>query len=133
MTDMHDKVCVQDFGIDNIADADGLAVGRPSGFVGKTLENLISGSYTVKDEQLYRPLSMLSDSEDIKLEPSALAGLHGSIQIFKDVAGQKYIEDNNLKDKMAKALHIAWATGGSMVPKDVMESYYKKGHKILEN
>ena len=41
---------VQDFGIDNITDADGLAVGRASGFVGKTLENLISGSYTVKDE-----------------------------------------------------------------------------------
>lgn len=43
MTGMHDKVSVQDFGIDNLTDADGLAVGRASGFVGKTLENLISG------------------------------------------------------------------------------------------
>ena len=131
MTGMHDKVSVQDFGIDNITDADGLAVGRASGFVGKTLENLISGSYTVKDEQLYVLLSMLSDSENIQLEPSALAGMHGPIQLFKDEAGQRYIENNNLKNKIKNATHIAWATGGSMVPKDVMESYYNKGKDIL--
>ncbi|WP_411682237.1 D-serine ammonia-lyase [Clostridium thailandense] len=130
MTNLHDKVCVQDFGIDNITAADGLAVGRASGFVGKTLEELISGSYTVKDEQLYTLLSMLSDSEDIQLEPSALAGIYGPIQLFKDDAGQDYIENNNLKDKMKNASHIAWATGGSMVPKDVMETYYKKGQEL---
>jgi D-serine dehydratase len=127
MTGLHDKVSVQDFDIDNITDADGLAVGRASGFVGKTLENLISGSYTVNDEQLYILLSMLSDSENIKLEPSALAGIHGPIQLFRDEAGQKYIENNNLKNKIKNVTHIAWATGGSMVPKDVMETYYKKG------
>lgn len=127
MTGMHDQVSVQDFGIDNLTDADGLAVGRASGFVGKTLENLLSGSYTVKDEQLYILLSMLSDSENIQLEPSALAGMHGPIQLFRDEAGQKYIEDNNLKSKMGNVSHIVWATGGSMVPKDVMETYYKKG------
>ncbi len=131
MTDMHDKVCVQDFGIDNITDADGLAVGRASGFVGKTLKNLMSGCYTAKDEKLYVLLSTLIDSEKIYLEPSALAGIPGCIQLFKDEAGQKYIEDNNLKDKMKNASHIAWATGGSMVPKDVMESYYKKGKELL--
>lgn len=130
MTGLHDQVSVQDFGIDNITDADGLAVGRASGFVGKTLENLISGSYTVNDEELYRLLSMLSDTEDIQLEPSALAGFHGPIQLFKDDAGQKYIEKYNLKDKMKNASHIAWGTGGSMVPKDVMEAYYKKGKEL---
>lgn len=130
MTGLHDKVSVQDFGIDNITDADGLAVGRASGFVGKTLENLISGSYTVNDDELYLLLSMLSDTENIQLEPSALAGFHGPIQLFKEAAGQKYIEDNNLKNKMKNATHIAWGTGGSMVPKDVMEDYYKKGKEI---
>jgi len=28
---------------------------------------------------------------------------------------------------MKNSSHIAWATGGSMVPKDIMETYYKKG------
>jgi D-serine dehydratase len=131
ITELHDKVCVEDFGIDNITDADGLAVGRPSGFVGETLENLISGSYTAKDETLYMLLSMMTDLENIRLETSALAGVPGAIKLFKDEAGQRYIENNNLKDKMKNATHIAWATGGSMVPKDVMESYYQKGHKLL--
>lgn len=130
MTEMHDKVSVQDFGIDNITDADGLAVGRASGFVGKTLENMISGSYTVEDDKLYKLLSMLSDTEDIQLEPSALAGMYGPIQLFREEAGQKYLESQNLKGKMENATHIVWATGGSMVPKDVMESYYKKGKEI---
>ncbi|MBZ9622187.1 D-serine ammonia-lyase [Clostridium sp. FP2] len=132
ITEMHDKVCVQDFGIDNITDADGLAVGRPSGFVGKTLENLISGVYTVQDENLYMLLSTIADLENINLEPSALAGIPGLVHVFKDEAGQRYIESHNLKNKMKNSTHIAWATGGSMVPNDVMESYYEKGHKYQQ-
>ena len=73
---------------------------------------------------------MLSDSEDIQLEPSALAGIYGPIQLFKDTVGQNYIRNNNLEDKIKNASHIAWATGGSMVPKDVMEVYYKKGQEL---
>lgn len=133
MTEMHDKVCVQDFGIDNVTEADGLAVGRASGFVGKTLENLISGSYTVTDDKLHILLSILADSENIYLEPSALAGVPGPTQLFKTDSGQKYIENNNLKDKMKNASHIAWATGGSMVPKEVMKAYYKKGCELRTN
>lgn len=127
MTEAHDKVCVQDFGIDNITAADGLAVGRASGFVGKTLENLLSGSYTVEDNMLYGLLSALADTEKIYLEPSALAGVPGAANLFKTEAGQKYLEVNCLKDKMKNATHIAWATGGSMVPEDEMNKYYEKG------
>lgn len=133
MTGLHDKICVQDFGIDGITEADGLAVGRASKFVGKTLEELISGCYTVEDEKLYMLLSTLIDSENILLEPSALAGVSGPLQLFKDEAGKKYMEDNALKDKMKGSCHIAWATGGSMVPEEVMNSYYKTGKDILLN
>ncbi|MEH6996496.1 D-serine ammonia-lyase, partial [Neobacillus drentensis] len=80
MTGLHDKISVQDIGIDNVTDADGLAVGRPSGFVGKTIEPFLSGNYTVSDEQLYKLLKELVDTEGIHLEPSALAGMIGPIK-----------------------------------------------------
>lgn len=132
MTEQHDRVSVQDFGIDNITDADGLAVGRASAFVGKTLENLISGVYTVDDEELYMLLSKLADSENIYLEPSALAGVSGPVKLCKDSLGQKYLEDHHLIHKMSKATHIVWATGGSMVPKEITRGYYKKGLSLFE-
>ena len=131
MTGMQDKISVQDFGIDNLTEADGLAVGRPSGFVGKTLENLISGDYTVDDKKLFIFLSSLIDTENIYLEPSALAGLLGPLVLFKDEAGQRFLENNNLLSKMANATHIAWATGGSMVPREIMDDYYKKGISLI--
>ena len=127
MTQLHDKVCVQEFDIDNITQADGLAVGRASGFVGKTLNNLISGVYSVQDSKLFVLLSTLIDTESIKLEPSALAGIPGVIKLFKTEQGQKYLKKNNLVTIMKNASHIVWATGGSMVPKDIMQEYYKRG------
>lgn len=122
MTGLHDKVSVQDFGIDNITEADGLAVGRASGFVGKTLERMIRGVYTIEDRQLYILLKVLADEERINLEPSALAGMMGPVNLIRE----KAIKNEGLKE----AVHIIWATGGSLVPKDVMDTYYNKG-KIM--
>jgi D-serine dehydratase len=116
MTGLHDAVSVQDFGIDNVTEADGLAVGRPSGFVGKNVGRLISGVYTVEDDELYRMLALLADTEKMFLEPSALAGFVGPIRLPETV------ED---------AVHIAWATGGSMVPPEIMQAFYKKGSSLL--
>jgi D-serine dehydratase len=127
VTGLHDKVSVQDFGIDNLTAADGLAVGRPSRFVGQTIEPFLSGSYTVSDDQLYKLLRAMIDTENIQLEPSALASVFGPIQLFKEKEGQEYLKKHNLESKMKNATHIMWATGGSMVPKEVMEEYYKKG------
>ncbi|MCC1487351.1 D-serine ammonia-lyase [Bacillus tropicus] len=123
MTGLHDKIAVQDIGIDNVTDADGLAVGRPSGFVGKTMEPFLSGNYTVSDEELYRLLKELADTEHIYLEPSALAGMIGPVKVGKE---DEYLQKQQLIEKMKKGTHIVWGTGGSMVPKDVMNGYYKK-------
>jgi D-serine dehydratase len=123
MTGLHDEISVQDVGIDNITAADGLAVGRPSGFVGKTIEPFLSGCFTVSDELMYTLLKELSDTEGINLEPSALAGMIGPIKLCK--VGTETSQ---------KAIHIIWGTGGSMVPEEEMRQYYQKGLNLtLEN
>lgn len=125
MTGLHEKISVQDVGIDNLTDADGLAVGRPSGFVGKTIEPFLSGNYTISDGHLYKLLKELVDTEGIPLEPSALAGMAGPIKLCKE--GTDYLVKHGLLEKMSNATHIIWATGGSMVPEDIMTKYYQKG------
>ncbi len=130
-TGEHNKVSVQDFGIDNVTIADGLAVGRASEFIGKVMEELLSGIYTVEDKQLYKLLSTLADTERIYLEPSALAGMPGIVKLFKSQEGAAYIRNNNLESKMENSTHIAWATGGSMVPKNEMMKYYGVGKELL--
>ncbi|WP_243388050.1 D-serine ammonia-lyase [Bacillus kexueae] len=125
MTGLHEKVSVFDFGIHNQTDADGLAVPRPSGFVGRTMEKLLSGIYTVKDQVLYRLLKQLADTEGIYLEPSALAGVYGPVTIRQSKSGEAYFAQHLTK----QATHIAWATGGSMVPKEIMNEYYRKGEE----
>lgn len=122
MTGQHDRISVGDFGIDNITEADGLAVGKPSGLVGKLLERLISGVFTVSDDDLYKFLTLLRDSEDIKIEPSAAAGFAGPPAISK--LGMDTYGDN--------ASHIVWATGGLFVPGQQMEEFYKKGKQLLK-
>jgi len=128
-TGEHDKLCVQDFGIDNKTIADGLAVGRPSGFVGKTLENLLSGIYTIDDSKLYKFLSILADTENVYLEPSACAGFLGPV-LINSSQGKKYIEEHKLQSKIQNSTHVVWATGGSLVPKNIMEDYYSIGKKL---
>lgn len=120
VTGLHSEICVQDFGIDNKTEADGLAVGRPSSFVGKTMEKLLAGEYTIDDERLYKLLQALLDEEQIYLEPSALAGFMGPV----------YVSEKECIDHLENATHICWATGGSLVPKKLMEKYYEKGKML---
>lgn len=130
MTGLHEKIAAQDFGIDNCTAADGLAVGRPSGLVGRILERDIAGVFTVQDESLYLLLKMLADSENKFLEPSALAGFFGPVQLASTNSGRKFLEERNLLDKMSGATQITWATGGSMVPKAEMDKFYQQGMEV---
>lgn len=127
MTGCHDQLCVQDFGIDNKTAADGLAVGRASHFVGRIIEPFLSGCYTVTDQHLYTLLSTLMDQENLALEPSALAGMAGPEWLCGTREGRTYLDHNDLDLVMENATHVVWATGGSMVPEEIMKSYYEKG------
>lgn len=110
-TGLHDEIAVQDLGIDNVTAADGLAVGRASGFVGRAMERLLDGFFTLSDQSMYDLLGWLAQEEGIRLEPSALAGMVGPVRIKSD----------------ANTTHLVWATGGGMVPDDEMANYLAKG------
>ena len=127
-TGLHEKISVQDIGIDNVTAADGLAVGRPSGFVGRAMHRLIDGYYTISDNQMYRLLAMLNKNEGVKLEPSALAGMEGPIRVAQN---EEYLKRMGFDEKtLANATHIVWATGGGMVPDEEMSKYLEKGASL---
>ena len=129
-TGMHDEVSVQDFGIDNVTAADGLAVGRASGFVGKAMQRMLDGFYTVSDEEMYSLLALMERSEGLRLEPSALAGVPGIARVLGEQQG--YLARAGLSPQaMANATHLVWATGGNMVPAAEMDAYLAKGRELL--
>lgn len=117
-TDLHDAISVQDIGIDNITAADGLAVGRASGFVGRAMERLLDAFYTLSDQEMYDLLALLNQTEQIQLEPSALAGMVGAIRIQEN----EYLQGFSAS-QLARATHLVWATGGGMVPPEEMQKY----------
>ncbi|MCS0029878.1 D-serine ammonia-lyase [Vibrio alginolyticus] len=123
-TGLHDEIAVQDLGIDNMTAADGLAVGRASGFVGRAMERLIDGFYTIDDARMYHHLGELSELEGINLEPSALAGMVGVVHVSNNNAYQSRMQFD--EEKLRNATHLVWATGGGMVPEDEMAAYLKK-------
>lgn len=109
-TGLHDQISVEDIGLSNHTIADGLAVGRASGFVGKALQRSLTAFYTVEDKELERLLGVAHNTEGLKLEPSACAGL----------AGVQYFADND------NARHLVWATGGSMMPDEVFANLKRR-------
>ncbi|NEX87534.1 D-serine ammonia-lyase [Aeromonas rivipollensis] len=120
-TGLHDAIAVQDLGIDNLTAADGLAVGRASGFVGRAMERLLDGFYTLSDQEMYDLLGLLARDEQIRLEPSALAGMPGPWRVSADGDWQA---SRDLDARcMAQATHLVWATGGGMVPAEEMAKY----------
>lgn len=123
-TGLQDGVSVKDLDIDGRTDADGLAVGRPSAFVGRVMAPILSGIATIQDKKLYDLMRGLLDSEDIFIEPSSCAAFAALIR--SDELGT-YIARKGLSKYMGNATHIAWATGGNMVPEETRRAYLKMG------
>ncbi len=117
-TGLHNDISVQDLGIDGKTHADGLAVGRPSKLVGKMMDYVLDGVFTIDDYKLYDNMRLLHNSENIDIEPSACASFEGVINIENSVLEE-------LKDKMKNATHIAWATGGSLVPEEINKQFLR--------
>lgn len=124
-TGLNGEISVQDFGIDGKTEADGLAVGTPSGFVGTIMDTLLSGIFTIEDKELFNYMRDLDESEGIRIEPSSCAAFEGPVKIFGYEASKKYLMDHKLDENCSKMNHICWATGGKLVPEEIMEQYLK--------
>ncbi|MGM0397222.1 MAG: D-serine ammonia-lyase [Bacillota bacterium] len=112
-TGKYDGISVEDIGLDNRTEADGLAVGRPSSFVAKLMDKLLTGAFTIEDDKLFKYLKALYEREDIFVEPSATAGFNG-LFLTKD----RYVDK--------EPVQLVWSTGGSLVPADERERFLVK-------
>ncbi|MCG8515995.1 MAG: D-serine ammonia-lyase [Halanaerobiales bacterium] len=125
LTKEYEGIKVQDYGIDNRTVADGLAVASPSPLVSRIIGGLVDGIYTITDQQLYILLAIGKESEGIEIEPSAAAGLLGPVLISR--FGKDY-----LNDQFDSVTHLAWATGGALLPAENMLEYYHTGKGLLK-
>lgn len=126
-TQKFDEMSAEDLGLGNLTVADGLAVPRTSALVAKLMNNYFSGGYTLKDDTFNALLTHLYEEENIFLEPAAVAGLGGPFKLLKTAAGKSYLEKHKLIDKLDNATHIAWGTGGSMVPEQNKQEFIEEG------
>ena len=107
----------------------GRAGGRPAGFVGQAMQHLLDGFVSVAADHLYTLPAQLHEAEGIDIEPSSTAGLVGPVRVVEDA---EYRDRLGLDDEtLARATHIAWATGGSMVPRPEMGEYVRRGSGLL--
>ena len=110
---------VYDIGLDNLTEADGLAVGEASELVYELVRELVAGVYTVADDDLFTTLARLRQTSGIEIEPSAAACFAGTRFLDESLRGNP------------NATHIFWTTGGSFVPADEYEKFYRHGCELL--
>lgn len=124
---LFDKISVEDIHLGGLTVADGLAVPRTSGLVAELMNSYFSGGYTLTDNTFSVLLTNLYERGHIFLEPAAVAGLAGPYKLLTSTAGQKYLTEHQLQDKLEHATHIAWGTGGSMVPEQDKLDFINEG------
>lgn len=123
---LNHEISVQDVGLSGLTEADGLAVARPSKFVGLVMKKMLSGVFTLHDEKLYHYLQGLNKTEEIFIEPSAASAFEGPIQLLQYEEGRQFVENQGLTKHMDNSIHIAWATGGNLVPEEIRLDYLKR-------
>lgn len=131
MSGSKELVSVYDVGLTNRTEADGMAVARMSAFVADVMRPMLSGVFTVADDDLFRWLWMAETTQSIRLEPSATAGFAGPEFIVKSMQGRAYQEAQGLKDKLAQATHVVWTTGGAFVPEDQFKQFLERGASLV--
>jgi D-serine dehydratase len=94
--------------------------GRASGFVGRAMERLLAGFYTLSDQEMYDLLDSwpaLSRSSSSLLRWPAWQARGASRPTLSGRPVRAGCSQNG------RATHLVWATGGGMVPAEEMEKY----------
>ena len=93
------------------------------------------GIFTVSDHSLFKHLSQLVTCEgpDAFIEPSCCAALEGP-SFLKKLA-QSSTDDSDTvawcQDLLDNAVHVIWATGGSLVPDVERREMIKRGSNLI--
>jgi D-serine dehydratase len=106
---MSASASVYDLGLDNRTIADGLAVARASDFAYEMIGTQMMGAYTVTDAQMLTWLAAAA-GEGMRLEPAAATGFAGALHAIWQ------LPMGPLTARLARATHIIWTTGGSLLP-----------------
>jgi D-serine dehydratase len=130
-------ISVREIGLDNLTEADGLAVAQASEFVVPQVRPLVSGIFTVPDENLFQDLYGLEATEGIRIEPSAAAGFRGPEWLMDSPVGRGYLRSHDLTPLLDNATHVLWTTGGAFVPEVEYLEFQARGRiisrRLLQN
>lgn len=118
---------VYDIGLTNRTEADGLAVPRASALALAAAGPHLAGAYTVSDDDLHRLLHQAASAAQLRLEPSACAGLAGPGLLWHHPGAQGWLADSGVGRHLARATHIAWTTGGHAVPEAELQRFRVRG------
>jgi len=125
------NLSVYDIGLDNVTEADGLAVPRASRLVLELVRELIAGVMTIEDDMLFRYVHRLDRWAGCQVEPSAAASMIGPGMLCHTEAGRRYLAQRGLAPYLDQAVHVLWTTGGSFVPQDELDGFIARG-RLLE-
>jgi D-serine dehydratase len=103
-----ERTSVYSFGLDNKTIADGLAVPTASQLALDLIGPRVDGAVAVPDAMLLSGVRMAWRNANLRLEPSAAAGFMGM---------GAFLEARAMRgDPVREAVHVAWTTGGSLLP-----------------
>ncbi len=125
------NVSVYDIGLSNRTEADGLAVAQASQLAAGLMQGRLSGVYTVADATLFQHLARAHDTQGLRLEPSAAAGLDGPPRLTQSAAGCDWLVHMGLRAQLANATHVVWTTGGALLPDAEFDPMLARGRALL--
>lgn len=122
-TGLNGKISVEDIGMDGKTEADGLAVGRASELCCESSKNTLSGIFTINEKSIFELMKELYKKESVFVEPSAASSMIFT-KFLDDEEFKNYINNENITPE--NITHIAWSTGGMLVPESEREKLLNK-------